>query len=55
MTLGELLNDRATDTGKKRPLSIGWLAFWTFCMPPIAIAMIQNAANGSYRDDVAAN
>lgn len=50
MTLGELLNDRATDKGQKRPLAIGWLAFWAFCVPPIAMAMIQHAANGSYEE-----
>lgn len=48
MTLGELLNDRATQKGQQPPLSIGWLAFWAFCVPPIAIGMIQNAANRSY-------
>lgn len=50
MTLGELLNDRASGKGQQRPLSIGWLAFWAFCVPPIAMAMIQNAANGSYAE-----
>ncbi|WP_454848682.1 hypothetical protein [Rhizobium binxianense] len=48
MTLGDLLNDRARDRGKRRPVSIAWLAVWSFLFPPVAIAMIQAAANRSY-------
>lgn len=51
MTLGELLKDRAAQKGRERPLSIGWLALWSFCLPPVAMAMIQNAANQSYTQE----
>ncbi|MGO4449762.1 hypothetical protein AB4Y96_12600 [Phyllobacterium sp. TAF24] len=48
MTLGDLLNDRARDSGQGTSISITWLAVWSILLPPIAIAMIQNAANKSY-------
>jgi hypothetical protein len=48
LTLADLLNDRARDIGNRRAISTGWLAVWSVLLPPIAIAMIQSAANGSY-------
>ncbi len=48
MTLGDLLNDRARERGEGRLVSIAWLAVWSLVLPPVAIAMIQNAANNSY-------
>lgn len=48
MTLGDLLNDRGRESGHGRLISIAWLAFWSFLFPPIAIALVQNAANKSY-------
>jgi hypothetical protein len=48
LTLGDLINDRARDKGQGQLLSIAWLAICSFFIPPIAIAMIQNAANKSY-------
>ena len=48
MTLGDLLNDRARNTGRGRSISIAWLGIWSFIFPPVAIAMIQKAANDSY-------
>ncbi|KEC72419.1 UNVERIFIED_ORG: MFS family permease [Rhizobium esperanzae] len=48
MTLGDLLNERARDRGKGNAVSIAWLGIWSFILPPVAIAMIQNAANDSY-------
>ncbi|AOF92244.1 MFS transporter [Sinorhizobium sp. RAC02] len=48
MTLGDLLNDRARERGEGRLVSIAWLAVWSLILPPVAIAMIQNAANTSY-------
>ncbi len=50
MTLADLLNDRAAARGQGRSVSIVWLAIWSFFLPPIAIALIQHAANGSYLD-----
>jgi hypothetical protein len=48
MTLGDLLNDRARDRGHGSLISIAWLGIWSFILPPVAIGMIQNAANESY-------
>lgn len=48
MTLGDLLNDRGRESGHGRPISIAWLALWSFLFPPVAIALVQNAANRSY-------
>ncbi|MBY4633193.1 hypothetical protein [Rhizobium croatiense] len=48
MTLGDLLNERARDRGRGNVVSIAWLGIWSFIVPPVAIAMIQNAANDSY-------
>lgn len=48
MTLADLVNDRARAKGQGRLVSIGWLAFWSFLFAPIAIGMLQNAANRSY-------
>lgn len=48
MTLADLVNDRARGKGQARLVSIGWLAVWMLVFPPIAIAMIQDAANRSY-------
>jgi hypothetical protein len=48
MTLGDLLNGRADNKGEGRVVSIAWLAVWSLILPPVAIAMIQNAANDSY-------
>ncbi|MBB2820780.1 UNVERIFIED_ORG: MFS family permease [Rhizobium esperanzae] len=48
MTLGDLLNERARDRGEGNAVSIAWLGIWSFILPPVAIAMIQNAANDSY-------
>jgi hypothetical protein len=48
VTLADLLNDRGSKSGKGRLISIPWLAFWSFLFPPIAIALVQNAANKSY-------
>jgi len=48
MTLGDLLNDRARERGEGRLVSIAWIAVWSLILPPVAIAMIQNAANTSY-------
>lgn len=48
MTLGDLLNQRARERGERGLISIAWLALWSFIVPPIAIAMIQKAANDSY-------
>lgn len=48
MTLGDLLNDRVRDKGWGGAISITWLGVWCFLLPPIAVAMIQNAANKSY-------
>ncbi|MDE8759519.1 MULTISPECIES: hypothetical protein [Rhizobium] len=48
MTLGDLLNERACDRGEGNAVSIAWLGIWSFILPPVAIAMIQNAANDSY-------
>lgn len=48
MTLGDLLNERARDKGRGGLMSIAWLGIWSFILPPVAIAMIQNAANDSY-------
>lgn len=48
LTLGELLNDRARGRADERSISIAWLAIWSVLLPPVAIAMIQHAANGSY-------
>ncbi len=52
MTLGDLLNDRGGESGKGRLISIAWLAFWSFLFPPVAIALVQNAANRSYDGEV---
>jgi len=52
MTLGDLLNDRGGESGKGRLISIAWLAFWSFLLPPVAIALAQNAANRSYDGEV---
>jgi hypothetical protein len=49
MTLGDILNDRARDKGEGRLVSIAWLAIWSLILPPVALAMIQSAANRSYR------
>ncbi|NLR99906.1 hypothetical protein HGP17_24045 [Rhizobium sp. P38BS-XIX] len=54
MTLGDLLNDRGRKRRGTKLVSIVWLAIWTLLMPPIAIALIQNAANKSYQADQAA-
>lgn len=48
MTLGDLLNERARDRGEANAVSIAWLGIWSFILPPVPIAMIQNAANDSY-------
>ncbi|MBB4479228.1 putative membrane protein [Rhizobium etli] len=48
MTLGDILNERARDRGRGNAVSIAWLGIWSFFVPPVAIAMIQNAANDSY-------
>ena len=48
MSLGDLLNDRARNRGERPLVSIAWLAIWSLILPPVAIAMIQNAANTSY-------
>lgn len=48
MTLGDLLNERARDRGRGNVVSIAWLGIWSLIVPPVAIAMIQNAANDSY-------
>ncbi|OWV70456.1 hypothetical protein ATY77_16970 [Rhizobium sp. R634] len=48
MTLGDLLNDRGRESGQGRLISIAWLALWSFLFPPVAIALVQNAANRSY-------
>ncbi|MBX4909058.1 MULTISPECIES: hypothetical protein [Rhizobium] len=48
MTLGDLLSERARDRGQGNPISIAWLGIWSFILPPIAIAMVQKAANDSY-------
>lgn len=48
VTLGDLLNDRARENGKGRAISIAWLVGWTVLLPPVAIAMVQSAANSSY-------
>ncbi|CDZ64304.1 hypothetical protein [Neorhizobium galegae] len=48
MTLGDLLNDRARSRGEGRLVSIAWLAVWSLILPPVAIALIQSAANSSY-------
>lgn len=48
MTLADLLNDRAAARGQARPVSLVWLGIWSFCLPPIAIALIQHGANKSY-------
>ncbi|GHD21974.1 hypothetical protein ACFOEZ_00565 [Tianweitania populi] len=50
-TLGDILNDRARERGQARAVSISWLAIWTFLLPPVAFALIQNAANKSYALD----
>ncbi|MBB2695132.1 UNVERIFIED_ORG: MFS family permease [Rhizobium esperanzae] len=47
MTLGDLLNERGRG-GEGNAVSIAWLGIWSFILPPVAIAMIQNAANDSY-------
>ncbi|WP_019998831.1 hypothetical protein [Aureimonas ureilytica] len=48
VTIGDLLNDRARENGKGQVISIAWLVGWTVLLPPIAIAMVQSAANSSY-------
>lgn len=48
VTLGDLLNDRARNEGTGRAISVAWLAVWSVLLPPIAIAMVQSAANSSY-------
>ncbi|MBX5237178.1 hypothetical protein [Rhizobium sp. NLR22b] len=48
MTLGDLLSEQARDRGQGNPISIAWLGIWSFILPPIAIAMVQKAANDSY-------
>ena len=48
MTLGDLLNDRGRESGQGRLTSIAGLALWSFLLPPVAIALVQNAANRSY-------
>ncbi|MBE1506609.1 hypothetical protein [Rhizobium viscosum] len=48
LTLADLLNDRGRESGKGRLVSIAWLAFWSFLFPPVAIALVQDAANRSY-------
>ncbi|HEV2502388.1 MAG TPA: hypothetical protein VGV39_04905 [Mesorhizobium sp.] len=48
VTLGDLLNDRARDKGQAALVSLPWLAVWSFVLPPLAIALVQNAANRSY-------
>ncbi|AHG49889.1 hypothetical protein RLEG12_03095 (plasmid) [Rhizobium leguminosarum bv. trifolii CB782] len=48
MTLGDLLNDRSRNADQSPLVSIVWLGIWSIIFPPIAIAMIQNAANDSH-------
>ncbi|MGV3551492.1 hypothetical protein [Rhizobium sp.] len=48
MTLADLVNDRAREKGQAPLVSIAWLAIWSLVFPPIAIALIQDAANRSY-------
>lgn len=48
MTLADILNDRARSKGEGQLVSIGWLAVWSFIFAPVAIGMIQHAANRSY-------
>lgn len=48
VTLGDLLNDRARDKGEATLVSLPWLAVAGFLLPPLAIALIRNAANRSY-------
>lgn len=48
MTLADLVNDRAQAKGQPKLVSIGWLALWSLVFPPVAIGMIQHAANRSY-------
>jgi len=45
MTLGDLLNDRARAKGAGGALSIAWLMIFCLLLPPVAMAMIQHAAN----------
>lgn len=48
LTLADLINDRAREHGQRQLTSIVWLAIWSLLLPPVAIALIQNAANKSY-------
>lgn len=48
VTLGDLLNDRAHDKGQGASVSLPWLAVAGFLLLPLAIALVQNAANRSY-------
>ncbi|WP_019998630.1 hypothetical protein [Aureimonas ureilytica] len=48
ITLADLLNDRARGSGKGQAISIAWLVGGTVFLPPVAIAMVQSAANRSY-------
>ena len=48
ITLGNLLNDRTRCTSLKQAISILPLGIFSFFIPPIAMAMIQRAANKSY-------
>ena len=50
MTLGDLLNDRARAKGTGRALSITWLMIFCFLLPPVAMSMIQRAANKEISD-----
>lgn len=45
MTLGDLLNDRARANGTGNSMSITWLIIFCAVLPPVAMGMIQHAAN----------
>lgn len=47
ITLGDLLNDRSRAKGSGSALSIVWLMIFCVLLPPVAMAMIQRAANKS--------
>lgn len=51
MTLGDLLNDRARAGGAGGALSITWLMIFCVLLPPVAMAMIQHAANKVFSAD----
>lgn len=48
MTLADLVNDRAKARGEAPLASIAWIGIWSFVFAPVAIALIQDAANRSY-------